>query len=119
MTNGGLQNVKNLENSKSGFKIQIGYHLTPFLAKKPVENGQNIIFHQFSAFFWPKWGQMLSYLNFEARFGILLSLAFFRLPFVMIFVFLFFDLCIISLRNKFVYRLKKQNFLKILFQRSF
>ena len=123
---------------------------------------------------WPgkKGGQMLSDLNFEARFGILSFfgifrppfvviliflffdplciilfwffcqakkgvkcypililkpdlesshfLVFFRHPFVMIFIFLFFGLlCIIDLRNNFFYRLKNQNFRKILLQRSF
>ena len=46
--------------------------------KKTVENGQNIIFHPFRQLLAKEGGQMLSDLNFEARFGILIFKSIFR-----------------------------------------
>ena len=42
-----------------------------FCKKKTVENSLNRVFANFRRFLGRRWGQMLSDLNFEARFGIL------------------------------------------------
>ena len=73
ISNGGLLYVKWWEDSKSGRRIQIGQHLTPFLSKKTVENWQMPDLADFDSFFLPKGGWMVSDLNYEARFGILSS----------------------------------------------
>ena len=59
--------------SKSDLKIKNECHLSPFAPQNCRKWAKSGISSLFYSFFWPKRGQMLFDLNFEARFGVLSS----------------------------------------------